>query len=198
MYQVGKEYRSSARLNLLMLFWDIFEFWRGKSEVDSRTNHLRQGFSGWLDDLRFKYKSFQTRDLPPVDKKDVQIELARRIDELEAKELGSASKNVSHSTFIHLCGVRMLEDAVPDLTDGSLPLFRPPTHVLCPSRVRSRPLFLQPAAGWNPWARVDEAASGMAQGCNSTGDPPVPPQGARHPVTISLPSFLARFVFKFS
>eukprot|EP00961_Rhodomonas_salina_P258556 3494262-Rhodomonas_salina.5 len=128
MYQVGKEYRSSARLNLLMLTWDVVDFWCRKAEVDARTNHLGQINDGWLADLRFKYKRFQTKDLPPVDKKDLQIKLASKIDELEAKELGSATKNVSTESRASPIDF----DAVQDLTAFALSAFRVASLSLSP------------------------------------------------------------------
>ncbi len=85
MYDVAKEYRSSARLNLLTLGLDMVQFWHRKAEIDSRTLHLNEagpGLVGWLQDLLFKYKRFQTRDLPPFDKWRVQQELSQCIDDL--------------------------------------------------------------------------------------------------------------------
>eukprot|EP00961_Rhodomonas_salina_P260760 3523741-Rhodomonas_salina.2 len=103
MYHVSKEYRSSARLNLATLLWDVLQFGLRKSEVDSRCEKLRSpqpGLRGWFQDLRFKYKRFQTRDLPALDKKSVQVELSKRVDQLEAMELGSASKNVRRTLAV--------------------------------------------------------------------------------------------------
>ena len=100
MYQVAKEYRSSARLNLLLLFWDMWMFWKNKSEIDSRCSALfetKPGLIGWVLDARFKYKRWQTRDVPPADVKDKQVEVAALLEQLE----GSTASNIGLPGRVH-------------------------------------------------------------------------------------------------
>eukprot|EP00961_Rhodomonas_salina_P071446 959442-Rhodomonas_salina.1 len=43
-------------------------------------------------DLSFKYRRFQTRDLPPIDRRGLQVKLTQKIEELEAHQLRDLSK----------------------------------------------------------------------------------------------------------
>lgn len=92
MYYIAKEYRSPSRLNVIMLIADVVNFLRNIDEVDRRTKKLlakqSTDFStrGYLEGLRFKFRKFQSRDMPAFEKAEIQRELQKRIQELEERE----------------------------------------------------------------------------------------------------------------
>eukprot|EP00960_Hanusia_phi_P056837 763383-Hanusia_phi.AAC.1 len=94
MYHMAKEYRTPSRLNVLLLLYDVLIFLLLKRDIDKRLKQLlgeqQSSVLRKLEDLLFKFKKFQQRDIPCVDLQEKQKELekvlVRKEGELERME----------------------------------------------------------------------------------------------------------------
>ncbi|EKX38881.1 hypothetical protein GUITHDRAFT_114987 [Guillardia theta CCMP2712] len=94
MYHMAKEYRTPSRLNVLLLLYDVLTFIVVKPDIDKRLKQLlgeqQNSLLRKAEDLLFKFKKFQQRDIPCVDlhekQKELERVLARKESELERRE----------------------------------------------------------------------------------------------------------------
>jgi len=74
MFHIAKEYRSPSRLNVIMLLNDVVIFIMKRKEINARMRQLQEtpgvGIFGWYEYLRFKFRKFQSGDLPALGEKE--------------------------------------------------------------------------------------------------------------------------------
>jgi len=118
MFHMAKEYRSTSRLNVVLLTYDVSVFWWTKKEIDSRLKKLigqrMPGLRSYIEDVRIKFKKFQCRDLPAVDiaeqkhKYEEAIELLGQ-DDSEASLDARVFKRIKQSFHKELSKARAAE-----------------------------------------------------------------------------------------
>ena len=97
MLHLAKEYRSPSRLNAVMLLYDIASFIVRRDEINSRLSKLVGGhvpttWLEWIEDVRFKFKKFQCRDIPSVPVTEQQQLVDTLLHHLEQEERQEAER----------------------------------------------------------------------------------------------------------